>query len=122
MLLTQEWYATDVIKRSGMQNCKLVDTPLCSTQKLSIADGDRLGLDDATKYSVVGALQYLTLTRPNISFVVNKVCQFLHAPTIVHWSSVKRILRYIHATITLRPQVRKYKSMLVSAFLDVDWA
>ena len=63
----------------------------------------------------------MTLTRHDISFVVNKVCQFLHAPTFVHWSVVKRILRYIHGTISLGPKIGPSKSMLVSAFSDADW-
>jgi histone deacetylase 1/2 len=71
---------------------------------------------------MVGALQYLTLTRPDIAFAVNKVCQFLHAPTTVHWSAVKRILRYIRGTIGYGLDIRSSKSMLVSAFSDADWA
>jgi hypothetical protein len=45
----------------------------------------------------VGALQYLTFTRPDICFAVNRVCQFMHAPTDSHWAPVKRILRYLKA-------------------------
>ena len=41
---------------------------------------------------MVGALQYVTLTRPDISYAVNKVRQYLHAPTTVHWTTSKRIL------------------------------
>jgi hypothetical protein len=123
MLLTQERYATEVLKRSGMDKCHPVDTPLCSSEKLSIEDGNKLGSEYATKYrSVVGALQYLTLTRPDISFAVNKVCQFLHSPTTIHWSAVKRILRYIKGTIKLGIKFSKSESMLVSAFSDADWA
>jgi histone deacetylase 1/2 len=123
MLLTQERYATEVLKRSGMDKCHPVDTPLCSSEKLSIEDGNKLGSEDATKYrSVVGALQYLTLTRPDISFAVNKVCQFLHSPTTIHWSAVKRILRYIKGTTKLGIKFSKSESMLVSAFSDADWA
>jgi histone deacetylase 1/2 len=58
-----------------MNKAKAVDTPLSASEKLSITDGISLGPKDSTNYrSVVGALQYLTLTRPDISFVVNKVC------------------------------------------------
>lgn len=43
---------------------------------------------DVTKYrSIVGALQYLTLSRPEISHDVNLLCQFMHCPTYVHWSA-----------------------------------
>jgi len=70
----------------------------------------------------VGALQYLTLTRPYLSFLVNKVCQFLHSPTTVHWEAVKHILRNVQGTIGLGLKIRKSNSMLVSAFSEVDWA
>ena len=70
----------------------------------------------------MGAMQYLTLTKPDISFAVNKVCHFLHAPTTVHWGAVKHILRYIHGTSKLGLHIRRSKSMMVSAFLDADWA
>ena len=96
LLLTQEKYASDLLKRVGMSNCKPVASPLSTSEKLSVHEGTPLGAKDATNYrSVVGALQYLTLTRPDIAFPVNKVCQFLHAHTTVHWAVVKRILRYV---------------------------
>lgn len=84
LVLTQGRYAADVLQRSGMSKAKAVDTPLSVSEKL-IVDGTKLGVEDSTRYrSLVGALQYLTLTRPDISFAVNKVCQYLHAPTTVH--------------------------------------
>jgi histone deacetylase 1/2 len=123
LLLSQQRYAMDVIKRANMEKSKPVDTPISTTDKLSLADGVRLGPVDSTRYrSMVGALQYLTLTRPDISFAVNKVCQFLHAPTTVHWSAVKRILRYIQGTLDVGPKIRKSSSITVSAFSDADWA
>jgi len=85
ILLTQEKYVNDVLQRVGMKDCKPVSTPLSSSEKLSLHEGSLLGSSDATNYrSVVGALQYLTPTRPDISYSVNKVCQFLHAPTTSH--------------------------------------
>jgi hypothetical protein len=68
-----------------MRICKADDTPLSVSDKLSLVDGDPLSSEGSTRYrSIVGALQYITLTRPSIDFFVNKVCQFLHAPTTVH--------------------------------------
>ena len=123
LLLTQERYASDILKRVNMQLCKPVKTPLNTTEKLSVTSGTRLGVEDSTRYrSIVGALQYLTLTRPDLSFLVNKVCQFLHSPMTVHWEAVKRILRYVQGTIGLGLKIRKSNSMLVSAFSDADWA
>jgi hypothetical protein len=86
-------------------------------------DGTVPGPQDSTRYrSVVGALQYLTLTRPDISFVVNKVCQFLHSPTSVHWEAVKRILRYVKRTLKIGLKFIKSNSTIVSVFADADWA
>jgi hypothetical protein len=123
LLMSQQKYASDIIARAGMKNCKAVDTPLSTSDKLSVTDGNLLGAEDATKYrSLVGALQYLTLARPDICFAVNKVCQFLHAPTTVHWSAVKRILRYIQGSKSIGLTFRRSPSLVVSAFSDVDWA
>jgi hypothetical protein len=122
IVLTQEKYTRDILRRVGMQDCKAMRTPLPTDEKLSRSDGDPLTSDDATNYrSVVGALQYLTLTRPDISFSVNKVCQFLHALTMAHWSAVKRILRYLHGTCGLGILIRQSSSLLLSAFSDADW-
>lgn len=123
IILTQEKYATDLLKKVNMAECKPVTTPMASSEKLSLYEGTPLGPRDATNYrSVVGALQYLTLTRPDIAFAVNKVCQFLHSPTTVHWEAVKRILRYIKYCTRLGLRIHKSQSTLVSAFSDADWA
>jgi hypothetical protein len=80
IVLSMEKYAHDLLEKSGMKECKSVITPLPTSEKLSLSEGTRLGEEDSIGYmSIVGALQYLTLTRPNIAFSVNRVCQFLHA-------------------------------------------
>jgi hypothetical protein len=74
ILLTQEKYALDLLQSVGMSNCKPVATLLSTSEKLSLHEGTLLGTNDAMNYrSVVGALQYLTLTRSDIAFSVNKV-------------------------------------------------
>nr|ABW81116.1 putative gag-pol polyprotein [Boechera divaricarpa] len=62
--------------------------------KLSLFTGT--ALDNPTKYRMaLGSLQYLSLTRPDIAFAVNRLSQFLHRPTDVNWQAVKWILRYL---------------------------
>jgi len=93
-LLSQHKYALDIIQRAGMASCKPVDTPLSTSSKLGIVPGTLHS--DPTRYrQIVGALQYLTFTRPDICYAINKVCQFMHASTDDHWAAVKRILRYL---------------------------
>ena len=123
ILLTQEKYVSDILSRVGMKDCKPSSTPTSTTEKLSLNEGKLLSQEEGTKYrSIVGALQYLTLTRPGISFSVNKVCQFLHAPTTLHWTAVKRILRYIRGSTGAGLSICKSPSTTVSAFSDADWA
>lgn len=71
--------------------------------------------------SLVGSLQYLTLTRPEISFAVNTVCQHMHLPLEQHFTAVKRILRYIKGSLHQGLLFSK-GSLTFSAFSDADWA
>jgi hypothetical protein len=70
----------------------------------------------------VGALQYVTLTRPDIAYAANKMCQFLHSPTDVHLVAAKRIPRYLKGTKSMGLMLRRSGAKLLSAFSDADWA
>lgn len=73
-------------------------TPMSSRKLLSNMDGHVLV--DLSKYRrLVGSLQYLTLTRPNIAFWVNKIYQFIALPTDLHMLAAKRLIRYISETL-----------------------
>jgi hypothetical protein len=97
-LLSQEQYTEDILERAGMANCKPAATPVDTNPKLSATAG--APASDASFYrSIAGAFQYLTLTRPDITYAMNQACLFMHAPSDVHWSFVKRILRYLRSTI-----------------------
>lgn len=97
LYLTQAKYTTDLLRRTKFLDVKPVSTHSQTGKKMSIHDGE--SLRDASEYrSVVGALQYLTITRPDISYAVNQVRQFMHQPTTTHWTAVKRILRYLKHT------------------------
>jgi hypothetical protein len=73
LLLSQHKYTLDIIQQAGMTSCKLVATPLSTSLKLSIASGTLYS--DPTRYrQIIGALRYLTFTRPDICYAVNKVC------------------------------------------------
>jgi histone deacetylase 1/2 len=73
-----------------------------------------LGPEDSTKY------RSMALTRPDISCAVNKVCQYLYDPTTIHWTTAKRILRYVIHTSSIGLTFTKSTSTLVSAFSDAD--
>ena len=94
--LSQEWYAEDILNRAGMTNYKLASTPIDTKNKLA-ADGPPT--DDATSYrSLAGALQFLTMTRPDIAFAVQQACLHMHDPRAPHMTLLKHILRYVRGT------------------------
>jgi hypothetical protein len=119
----QHKYIHDLLLHTNMENFKGVTTPMLPIEKMLLWDGTPLSFADATNYrSVVGALQYLSFTWSDISFSVNRLCQFLSAPTTSHWVAVKCILRYLRATSTFGIHITKSGSSLLSAFSNVGWA
>lgn len=123
LLLTQRKYAQDLLIKAGLKDCKPMPTPLAVSEKLSLDVSDILDADSGTRYrSIVGGLQYLTLTRPDLAFAVNKVNQYVQSPTTAHLSAVKIILCYVSGTMNLGLQIVPSSSTMVSAFSDADWA
>ncbi|XP_019091144.1 PREDICTED: uncharacterized protein LOC109128738 [Camelina sativa] len=77
-----------------MTHCNPCATPVDANSKLS-ADVDEL-ISDPTYYrSLAGTLQYLTFTRPEISYAVQQICLFMYSPRQPHLQALKRIIRYI---------------------------
>ena len=90
-------YVLDILEETGMLDCKPVDTSMDPNVKIVPGQGEPLR--DPWKYRrLVGRLNYLTITRPNISFPVSVVSQFLQSPCDSHWDDMIRILHYIKGT------------------------
>ncbi|KAL4560332.1 hypothetical protein LXL04_032482 [Taraxacum kok-saghyz] len=120
LFLSQHRHVQDLLTQFRMDGAKEVATPLNPSVTLSLHDGS--ANTDPTPYrKLVGSLQYLAFTRPDISFAVNKLSQFMHAPTDTHWQSLKRVLRYLKGTIYHGLYLTKNSSMDLSAFSDSDW-
>ena len=98
MLLSQEKYLTDILRKVKMVIAEAFSTPMVGGLRLSAHQGEPIP-DPKLYRSIVGALQYATITRPEISYSVNKVSQFMHNPLNSHWQAVKRILRYLNGTL-----------------------
>lgn len=78
-------------------------------------------MDNPTIYrSVLGTLQYLTHTRPDIAYIVNKLSQFLQNPTSIHWQTVKRVLRYLKGTLHNCLFLQKSDHISLIAYTDAD--
>ena len=120
LFLNQRKYTIDLLRDSNMLNSKPANTPFDSKLQL-----DKLGdpLDSPNYYQkLVGKLIYLTITRPDISFAVSLVSQYMHAPTVVHLCMVKRILRYLKKTIGRGIVMRRNGHTDIIGFSDSDWA
>ena len=85
----QQKYATDIIQKFRMTNCKSADTPIAQGTKLSKQDVAP-SVDPTLYKSLVGSLLYLTATRPDIMFATSCVSTFMHSPNITHWKVAKR--------------------------------
>ncbi|CAN6720177.1 unnamed protein product [Malus baccata var. baccata] len=120
MHLCQSKYALDLLSCTKFTEAKPISTLVLSGHKLSAYVGDPYDKPEVYR-SVVGALQYITITRPDMSYAVNQVCQFMHAPKTTHWMAVKRILRYLKATHT-HGRLYKPRTTQLSAFSDADYA
>ncbi|GJW86483.1 retrovirus-related pol polyprotein from transposon TNT 1-94 [Tanacetum coccineum] len=120
LFLSQAKYATDVLTRAALLDSKPVSTPLAANEVF--VTGGSLFANPTLYRSLVGALQYLTITRPDLSYAVNQASQFLHAPTDAHFQSIKRILRYVKGTITYGLIFRRPHSNSILGYSDADWA
>ena len=121
LLLHQRQYALDILERAGMTDCKPCSTPVDTQAKLSAALGDPVA--DPTAYrSLAGALQYLTFTRPDLTYAVQQVCLHMHDPRESHLAALKRLLRYVRGTVDLGLVLHRSSSAELVVYTDADWA
>lgn len=93
---------------------------MATSPKLTLHSGTRL--PDPKEYrGLVGSLQYLSFTRPDLCYAVNRLSQYMHMPTTEHWAAVKRILRYLAGTLDHGIFLRKGNSLSLHAYSDADW-
>ncbi|KAL5539517.1 hypothetical protein UlMin_045196 [Ulmus minor] len=118
--LSQKRYVEDLLQKTKMNNARPLPTLMISSLKLTSVEGDPI--ENATEYrSIVGALQYITITRPEITFSVNKVCQFMQSPLDQHWKAIKRILRYLKGSIDEGIFMKGSRVLSLTGFYDADW-
>ncbi|XP_061352938.1 uncharacterized mitochondrial protein AtMg00810-like [Gastrolobium bilobum] len=107
-----------------MHDAKAIFSPMPSSCKLTRI-GSNYFADPHLYRSIVGALQYATITRPEITFAVNKVYQFMSQPLEDHWQAVKRILRYLKGTCTYGLLIQATNPQVpfsLTSYCDSDWA
>ena len=120
LFLNQEKYTEDLLHISGMSECTPVSTPL-PVQLHREPDENPLFQQPTYFRSLAGKLQYLTLTRPDLQFAVNYICQKMHAPTENDFHLLKRVLRYLRGTTNLGISFDSTSDSSVKAYSDSDW-
>ncbi|PKU77608.1 uncharacterized protein LOC110094798 [Dendrobium catenatum] len=103
-----------------MSNCKPLLTPLPS--KFPTHANLTLPFPQPEFFrKLVGSLQFITSTRPDIAFAINKLCQHMHNPQLLHFQLLKRVLRYLKGTITHTLFLPKTE-LILFAYSDSAWA
>ncbi|XP_071685349.1 uncharacterized protein [Lolium perenne] len=120
--LSQAQYADEILQRAGMTNCTAVSTPMDTNSKVA-ADAGSPVADPSEYRSLAGALQYLTMTRPDLAYAVQQICQHMHDPRDGHLAIVKRILRWSskrQATVSRSSAEAEYRAV-ANAVADCVW-
>ncbi|XP_020271922.1 uncharacterized protein LOC109847086 [Asparagus officinalis] len=122
LIFSQHKYVQNLLRKFHLHTLIPLCTPIAAKTKLSLNDGELLA-DPSVYRSMIGALKYLTITRPDIAFVVHVVFQFIHAPCTTHLLAVERVYRYLQGTsdhgLSLRKAIGSTRAIANS---DADWA
>nr|XP_016499743.1 PREDICTED: uncharacterized mitochondrial protein AtMg00810-like [Nicotiana tabacum] len=130
--MCQRKYALELVSELGLSGGKPVTTPLKFNHKLTSMEFDKIvnkngsdidsELEDKGRYQrIVGRLLYLTMTRPDIAFMVQVLSQFMHAPKQSRMSDAVRIIKYIKGTSDLGLFMPAGGNMKLTAYYDSDW-
>lgn len=120
MFLHQHKFIHDLILEAGLADAKPLTLPVDANTKLSVDDG--LLLDNPSLYrKFVGKLLYLTVSRPDDTYIVHHLSQFLQQPRVPHMVAVQRVLRYLKGTSFHGLYFSADSSLLLHAFYDSDW-
>ena len=119
-MITQSKYVREILNRFNMSDCKVSTIPLEQNVKLCSQDGSNDA--NGTLYrQLVGSLNYLTTTRPNISYAVNILSQFMAKPNDSHWKAAKKVLRYLKGRVSFCLLYTDKFNVQLAGFSDLDW-
>lgn len=119
--ISQKKYVLDLLQEFGMMQATPLKLPMETHIKRTPDKGDLL--PDPTQYQkLLGKLIYLTITRPDLSFPVHNLAQFMQKPTTVHMQAAKRVLRYLLNNPGQGILLASNSAAQLTAYCDIDWA
>nr|KYP52070.1 Copia protein [Cajanus cajan] len=123
IVISQRKYALDILEETNMTDYRPIDSPMDPNQKLMTDQGEPFTKLERYR-RLVGKLIYLTITRPDLSFAIGIVSQFMQAPNIDHWNAVLliRILKYIKGAPGKGLLYGYNNHTQVVGYSDADWA
>ncbi|KAK3014383.1 hypothetical protein RJ639_009157 [Escallonia herrerae] len=121
LFLSQRKYALDILFESGLSASKPAAFPMEQNHGLALAGGPLLS-DPGPYRRLIGRLVYLTITRPDICYVVHVLSQFMQSPRSQHWDATLRVLRYLKAAPGQGLFLPADSPLHIYAFCDSDWA
>nr|GEY51805.1 retrovirus-related Pol polyprotein from transposon TNT 1-94 [Tanacetum cinerariifolium] len=121
IFINQSKYVYEILKEYGLNTCDIVGTPMDIKDKLDL---DQIGNPvDATKYrSMIGALMYLTSSRPDSVHATCVCARYQAHPTENYLKEVKRIFCYLQGTINMGLWYTKDSGFELTRFSDADYA
>ncbi|KAI0500477.1 hypothetical protein KFK09_018690 [Dendrobium nobile] len=118
--LSQALYAKSIVELAELQNCNSVANP-CVTKLTGYTAESAPCFSPAAYRQLIGSLQYLTLTRPDIAYAVNALSQHMHDLTSSHTLLLKKLIRYIKGTTYFGLPITR-STLLLKTYSDADWA
>jgi hypothetical protein len=110
----------DLLKEIGKLGYKPVSTPIDSNIKLNIEDDEPL--EDVHHFQkLLENLIYLTITRPDMSFIVSQINKFMHSPRTPYLYVINRILRYLKGNTGKGIWMKRNNINAICAYSDADW-
>ena len=120
IFLSQVKYLKDLLKIFVSESCKPIGTPMITGHKLSSKD-ETPTIEQKKYRSMIGGLQYLTHTRPDIENAVGIVARFQANPKEYNYAIVKRIFRYLKGTSDYGIWYDRSSDFTLCAYTNVDW-
>ena len=121
LFLSQRKYALNIIEECGLLGARLVEFPMEENHKLALANG-RLPNDPGMYRRLVGRLIYLTITRPDLTYVVHVLSQFMQSPREEHLDATYRVVQYLKKGPGQGIVLKVENDLQLYCYSDSDWA